>query len=729
MIAPKTVVPEEDKFHIPAEAINFDDRTKVLNHSDSFAIFDLWGDIHPHARKAQGVFHQGTRFINRLELRLNKKKPILLSSSIKEDNDILTVDLTNPDLPECSMPESSLHLSRSQFVRNGVYYEEINIKNYGATACRFELSLAFGSDFRDLFEVRGINRSVKASRPHLTSDGDRLLFDYEGLDKIHRRTEIVFPEADDLFIDQNTASFAINLPPQHGRTIDYFIVFWSEEAFVSTTASKQEVPRFAVAKDLIQGERKKLHKLFADIATSNEQFSHWVHRSKADLISLLTPTSNGLYPYAGVPWYNTAFGRDGIITAMEVLWIAPEIARNTLLFLSRMQATELIPSKDAEPGKILHETRSGEMANTGEVPFKQYYGTIDATPLFIMLAGMYYNRTADLGTINQLWPNIEAALTWIDQYGDLDGDGFVEYQHKAENGLTNQGWKDSYDSIMYADGVLCEPPIALCEVQGYVYGAKKQAADLAVALNKTELADRLKSEAGLLKERFNQEFWDEESGCFALALDMHKKPCKVVSSNPGHCLFTGIVKAEYAGHLSQALLSPAMFSGWGIRTLSVQEKRYNPMSYHNGSVWPHDNALIAAGLAQYGYQKEALEILSALFRASLFIDLHRLPELYCGFDKRSGEGPTDYPVACSPQAWSVAAVFLLLQSCLQIDVDAPNKTISFQKPVLPDYLHKIRISNLSLGDGFCDFEVYRHEYDISFHVLRKPGDWSLIIKK
>jgi glycogen debranching enzyme len=627
------------------------------------------------------------------------------------------------------MQETTLHLSRSQFIRNGVYYEEISIKNYGANTCRFDLSLFFGADFRDLFEVRGINRSVHANKPRLTCDGAKLFFDYEGLDKTHRRTEIVFSEVDELFIDQHTAHFTINLPPQHGKTFDYFIVFRSEETFMGTSESKHQIPRFAKAKELIQGERKKVHQLFADIFTSNEQFSHWINRSKADLISLLTPTAYGLYPYAGVPWYNTAFGRDGIITAMEVLWIAPEIARNALLFLARMQAMELNPSKDAEPGKILHETRSGEMANTGEIPFKEYYGTIDATPLYIMLAGMYYHRTADLETIRQIWPNIEAALTWIDQYGDLDGDGFVEYQHKAENGLTNQGWKDSYDSIMYSDGTLCEPPITLCEVQGYVYGAKNQAADLALALNNPQLAERLKSEASLLKERFNRDFWDEETGCFALALDKYKKPCKVVSSNPGHCLFTGIVKAEYAERLSQALLSPSMFSGWGIRTLSVQESRYNPMSYHNGSVWPHDNALIAAGLAKYGYQKEAKQIMSALFRASLFLDLQRLPELYCGFDKRSGEGPTDYPVACSPQAWSVAAVYLLLQACLQVDIDAPNKTISFHKPVLPDYLHKIRISNLNLGNGSCDFELHRYDYDISFHILRKPEDWSLIIRK
>jgi glycogen debranching enzyme len=469
--------------------------------------------------------------------------------------------------------------------------------------------------------------------------------------------------------------------------------------------------------------------MFAGISTSNEQFTHWIHRSRADLISLITQTPYGLYPYAGVPWYNTAFGRDGIITAMEVLWVAPQVAKNALIFLAHMQAKEMIPAKDAEPGKILHEARSGEMANTAEIPFKEYYGTIDATPLFVMLAGMYYQHTADMAAIKNLWPNIKAAINWIDNYGDLDGDGFVEYKHKAENGLTNQGWKDSHDSVMYKNGELCEPPIALCEVQGYVYAAKNYASLLAEVLGEKDFAQQLKTEAAQLKQKFNEVFWDEESSCYALALDGNKKPCKVVSSNPGHCLFCGIVDDDKAAKLAATLLSADMFSGWGIRTLSEGGKRYNPMSYHNGSIWPHDNALIAAGLARYGFQKEAAKILSALFDASLFIELQRLPELYCGFPRRRGEGPTSYPVACSPQAWSVGAVFMLLQACLQIEIDAVKKTIVFKKPDLPPYLDRIAINHLPLGSASCDIELYRLDYDVSFNVIRKPADWSILIVK
>lgn len=729
MIPKELTTSEEAKFHIHADAVNNDDRVKVLNHADSFAIFDRWGDVHPYTKKAQGIFHQGTRFINRLELRLNKKKPLLLSSCIKEDNDFLSVDLTNPDLTDCGLMENSLHISRNQFIRNGVYYEEINAVNYGDKDCTVELSIAFGADFKDLFEIRGIPRTLEPNKHELHQNKEGIVYEYLGQDGITRATEIIFSGEIKPEFEHNVARFDLKLPPHQKQRIDYLIAFRTEEQFFSAEKKQISFAGFDEIKNSMQTELQKAHSMFASISTSNEQFTHWIHRSKADLISLITQTPYGLYPYAGVPWYNTAFGRDGIITAMEVLWMAPQVAKNALNFLAQMQATEMIPAKDAEPGKILHEARSGEMANTAEIPFKEYYGTIDATPLFVMLAGMYYQYTADIATIKNLWPNIKAALNWIDNYGDLDGDGFVEYKHKAENGLTNQGWKDSHDSVMYKNGELCEPPIALCEVQGYVYAAKNCASLLAEVLGEKDFAQQLKTEAAGLKQKFNEVFWDEESSCYALALDGNKKPCKVVSSNPGHCLFCDIVDEDKAAKLAATLTSVDMFSGWGIRTLSEDEKRYNPMSYHNGSIWPHDNALIAAGLAKYGFQKEAAKILSALFDASLFIELQRLPELYCGFPRRTGEGPTSYPVACSPQAWSVGAVFMLLQACLQIEIDAVKKTIVFNKPDLPPYLDRIAINNLPLVSATCDIELYRLDYDVAFNVIRKPGDWNILIVK
>lgn len=730
MIQQQVIQSAEEKFHIPADAVNIDDRVKVLNHLDSFAIFDRWGDIHPQARKAQGIFHQGTRFLNRLELRLNKKKPVLLSSSIKEDNDILSVDLTNHDLHNCNIQENNIHISRTQFIRNGVYYEEIAVINYSDKKCLADLSVSFGADFRDLFEIRGITREATPNKPACSSKSNSLLFEYEGLDNIHRSTEVIFPENEDFSLQKHTVLYNLDLEPHQKTKFHFLIIFRTQEKFLdSNGVEKAYIRDFTEAGRLLKEELMKTRGLFAEIITANEQFNHWIHRSQADLISLLTPTAHGLYPYAGVPWYNTTFGRDGLITAMEILWIAPEVARDVLLFLAKMQALELNPQKDAEPGKILHEARSGEMANTGEIPFSKYYGTIDATPLYIMLAGMYYENTGDLLTLEKIWPNIKAGLNWIDEYGDLDKDGFVEYQHKAENGLTNQGWKDSHDSVMYENGRLCEPPIALCEVQGYVYGAKKSAAVLARYFHEEALSEQLEEEAEELKRKFNEVFWDSAKNIYALALDGNKQPCKVISSNPGHCLFTGIVDDDKALSLARTLLSKDMFSGWGIRTLSAREVRYNPMSYHNGSIWPHDNALIGYGLSKYGLQKEAIEVLTAMFDASLFIDMQRLPELYCGFDRKPGEGPTAYPVACSPQAWSVAAVFMLLQACLRLEINALNKTILFDKPMLPEYLDKIFITNLRTGDSFCDVEIHRHQHDVGFNVTRKPEGWNVFIKK
>jgi glycogen debranching enzyme len=719
---------EENKYHITAESVNYDDRVKVLNHYDTFAILDRWGDVHPHGKKIQGIYHQGIRFLNRLELKLNERKTLLLSSAIKEDNDILSVDLTNPDLSIDNILENTLHISRNIFLRNGVYYEEISFANYGGQECSFDISLSFEADFKDLFEIRGIDRKIPANKAELHITKNEIIFSYEGMDKLRRRTEIVFSEMDSPDIRKHHAAFHIVLKPHETKKINYTILFNTDEKFISTEQLRNTTD-FDDAKDLLREDLVKTRSLFPEIFTANEQFNHWINRSRADLLSLLTQTPYGKYPYAGVPWYNTAFGRDGIITAMEVLWVAPEIARDVLRFLSAMQAKEFIPEKDAEPGKIMHETRTGEMANTGEVPFKEYYGTIDATPLYIMLAGMYYERTGNLEFIKTIWSNIKAALYWIDHYGDIDGDGFVEYKHKAENGLTNQGWKDSHDSIMHEDGNLCEPPIALSEVQGYVYGAKKYASVLAKALDENQFSLTLEQKAEEVKKKFNDVFWDHDLNSYILALDGDKKPCRVISSNPGHCLFSGIIDQDKAKPLVESLISENMFSGWGIRTLSADAVRYNPMAYHNGSIWPHDNALIAYGFARYGFSSEVLKITQALFDASLFIELQRLPELYCGFSRRRNEGPTAYPVACSPQAWSVAAVFMLIQSFLRIEINALSKTIIFNKPQLPDYLDKISISNLRIGENICQFELYRHKYDVAFNVIQKPEEWELIIKK
>jgi glycogen debranching enzyme len=713
---------EEDKYHISADAINIDQRNQVINHYNTFGIFDRLGDISPGSKDVRGIYHDGTRFLNKLALAIDEKKLLLLSSSIKEDNEILSIDLTNPSLFNGRTPENTLYISRTQFIRNKAFYEEIKCINYGDQPCLFTLSLTFGADFKDIFEVRGLKRQVQPNEVVSVQNDNGISFKYLGQDNLQRETSITFTSQSAFYILNNTVHFELALQPKQHVIIDYTIYF-------KTGDEKNKDIDFRIARESISEDLTRARRLFANVYTSNSQFNHWINRSKADILSLLAQTAYGNYPYAGVPWYNTVFGRDGLITAMETLWLAPAISKDVLVFLAQNQATQLIPEKDAEPGKILHEMRTGEMANTGEIPFKEYYGTIDATPLFVMLAGMYYERTADLETIKKIWPNILAALNWIDKYGDIDGDGFVEYKHKAENGLTNQGWKDSFDSVMYEDGHLAQPPIALCEVQGYVYAAKRHAAKLAICLQEQLLADKLFEEAATLKKNFNERFWDEALNCFVLALDGNKRPCRVVSSNAGHCLFTHIATNEHAKKLAGTLLSDDMFTGWGVRTLHCNEQAYNPMSYHNGSIWPHDNALIAWGLSLYGLQDQALKIMQGMFDASLFIEMQRLPELFCGFGRRRGEGPTSYPVACSPQAWSVAAVFLLLQTCFRADINALTKTITFEKPVLPPYLEQVYISNLPVGDHFCNFNLTRLPSDVGFNLLQKPADWSVILKK
>ncbi len=386
------------------------------------------------------------------------------------------------------------------------------------------------------------------------------------------------------------------------------------------------------------------------------------------MMTTVLPT--GLYPYAGVPWFNTPFGRDGIITALECLWLNPSLARGVLSYLASTQAVDVNPEQDAEPGKILHETRKGEMAALHEMPFARYYGSVDSTPLFVVLAGAYYERTGDRGLIEAIWPNIQAALLWIERYGDYDGDGFIEYDRHSSAGLLHQGWKDSDDAIFHADGALARGPIAVCEVQAYTYAAWRAGAALAAALSLPEPAAKFASRAERLRGRFEDLFWCDELSTYALALDGDKQPCRVRSSNAGQCLFSGIAAADRAVKVGQSLLKPELFSGWGIRTVGSAEPRYNPMGYHLGSVWPHDNALIAFGMSRYGMASEATRVFTGLFDAAMYFDLHRIPELFCGFPRDEGQGPILYPVACAPQAWSAASVFLMVQACLGLHIDA-----------------------------------------------------------
>jgi glycogen debranching enzyme len=465
----------------------------------------------------------------------------------------------------------------------------------------------------------------------------------------------------------------------------------------------------------------------AAIDSSNEAFNEAMQRAISDLTMLVTDLpETGPYPYAGVPWFSTAFGRDGIITALNVLWMDPSLARGVLRYLAANQATEHDDASDAEPGKILHEVRRGEMAELGEVPFRRYYGSVDATPLFVMLAGAYLARTGDVATIRDLWPHFEAALAWIDSA--TDASGFVAYFRKTDKGLANQGWKDSFDSVSHADGRLAEGPIALCEVQGYVFAARRAAAAMAAALGDDAQAARQTALAEKLRVAFEAHFWCDDLGMYALALDGESKPCRVRASNAGHLLLAGIASDERAASVACALMHSRFFNGWGIRTLASGEARYNPMSYHNGSVWPHDNALIALGLAATGHRDEAARIMAGLFDAALYIDLKRLPELLCGFARRRAQGPTFYPVACSPQAWAATALHATLAACLGLSFNPVAGEVVFDRPRLPAFLDVVTLHNLALGEARISVVLRRSGDEVAMNVLRRTGDIHAVLR-
>lgn len=707
----------KDKYYILANSSLADQRTMVLKQGDSFGIFDWLGDIHQVGTGLKGIYHNGTRFLSRLELSVNGSRPLLLSAAPRDDNQVLLVDLTNPELrmgENEMIKQDTLHIQRLKFLWQSKYYEKITIRNFGLQRVSLTLDILFQADYADIFELRGIARERKGKRMSAEIVKDRLTFGYMGLDDVMRQTIMNFTPQP-VSITATTARYEISLDAHERHEIEL------EIAFVENKEKTTAVP-FEHARQAMNTYMQRLYGHCSGIVTSNEQFNDWINRSKSDLITMTTQTQYGLYPYAGVPWFSTPFGRDGIITAMECLWVEPELARGVLQYLAHTQARDVNDFQDAEPGKILHETRGGEMANTGEVPFRMYYGTIDATPLFVSLAGSYLERTNDVATIQNIWPQIRQALHWIDHYGDIDGDGFVEYKTKSSKGLTNQGWKDSQDSVFYDSGELAEDPIALCEVQGYVYDAKMKASEMAAALGERELHDQLIEQAKALKKKFNEQFWSEAKQTYVLALDGKKNPCDVRSSNAGHCLFSGIATRERARLTAESLMNESSFTGWGIRTIPSDEARYNPMSYHNGSVWPHDNAMIAMGFARYGLVNETIRTLSAIFDTSLYMQGKRLPELFCGFDRVKGKAPTLYPVACSPQAWAVGAVFMLLQACLGMRIIASQNCIEFCQPALPAFLADLTITNLRINDQQIVLQIRRTMDGIDAQILSPGSD-------
>ncbi|HEX6118772.1 MAG TPA: amylo-alpha-1,6-glucosidase [Dongiaceae bacterium] len=711
------------QFYIPATTSLQERRPRTLKHGDMFAVFDHHGDAVGGPNSTDGLYYRDTRYLSWCQLRVCGQRPLLLGSTLRDDNATLTCDLTNPDIIEPGTPaleHDLIHVRRSCFLWNATCYQRLSIRNFDQEPRSIRIEIVFAADFADIFEARGTRREKRGTHHAPTLTGASATLSYTGLDRKRRRTQLVFdPVPARLTADQ--ADFAIRLEPQ--ETANLFIEIRCDgEATPEAPASRRFVLAMRDAKRALRRSAARA----ASIVTSSDVLNEAVRRAVSDLYMLITDTKEGPYPYAGIPWFSTVFGRDALITAFETLWFDPAIARGVLCHLAVNQAIAVDPQADAEPGKILHEVRRGEMAELGEVPFRRYYGSIDSTPLFVMLAGAYYQRTADIATVRGLWPSIEAALKWIEEYGDRDGDGFVEYARRNDEGLINQGWKDSYDSVFHADGTLAIGPIALIEVQAYVYGALSGAARIALALGQATRAVTLEQKAQTLRQAVDRSFFDDELGTYVLALDGGKRPCRVRTSNAGHMLFAGGALPERAADVAKALMATTSYSGWGVRTVDSREARFNPMSYHNGSVWPHDNALIAAGLARYGFRREAATIFEGLFAASVHMDLRRLPELFCGFPRQRNSAPTNYPVACVPQAWATAAPLSLIQSVLGLSVDAHAQHIAFHQPMLPDFLQEIRLLKLRVGDASADVALQRRNGEAAVHLLDRRGNIGVL---
>lgn len=711
------------QFYIPAAASLQERRPRTLKHGETFALFDHNGDALGAPGSPEGVFFRDTRHLSYLYLTIDGARPLLLSSTVRDDNATLTCDLTNPDLVDANgeiyLEHDLIHLRRSRFIWNGACYERLMVKNYDEQARDITIGVAFDADFSDLFEVRGSRRPMRGERHPPHCQGNSVALAYVGLDDIRRETTLRFEPVPET-LTGTQAIFRLHVPAHACRVLRLQITCGSDDA----------AERIPFLRSLRQA-RRDLHRSASravQVTTSNEIFNELMGRSVSDLYMLLTETAQGPYPYAGIPWFSTPFGRDALITALETLWLDPAIARGVLGYLSVNQATAMDAATDAEPGKILHEIRHGEMANLGEVPFGRYYGSIDSTPLFVMLAGAYLRRTGDIDTLRAIWPAIGMAIEWLRQYGDRDGDGFIEYFRQTEHGLVNQGWKDSRDSVFHANGVLADGPIALVEVQAYAYGAWQAASEIAAALRDAPAATSYRATADHVRAAFDRTFFDDELGTYVIALDGAKTPCRVQSSNSGHALFTGIAEPVRAAAVARTLMHSAMYCGWGVRTVSSTTARFNPMSYHNGSVWPHDNALIGAGLARYGFKDEARRIFEGLFAASTYIDLRRLPELFCGIARQRTQGPTFYPVACSPQAWAAAAPLLLLQACLGLDFDPTTPGITFNQPVLPDFLDEVVLRNLSVQGASLDVAVRRSGARVVVDVLERRGAISVVTR-
>ncbi|HKS54695.1 MAG TPA: amylo-alpha-1,6-glucosidase [Steroidobacteraceae bacterium] len=669
----------------------------TLKNGDTFLLADALGDVQG---KDDGLFANDTRMLSRFEMSVAGRRPSLLGAAINRDNTLFTTHLTNRPLTapgELAIPQGVIHIERQRLLWHSRLYERLTLTNYGDRDADVPLAFVYGADFADIFEVQGTVRKERGEMLPARTANQTVKLAYRGRDDVVRTTHIEFSQLP-VAITASQAEFRLQV--QRGRRAELTIEIGTEEA------GPPSGERFSAASGALSADMQERLGQGASVSTSGRLFDEWVDRSHADLALLTTALPTGPYPYAGIPWFATQFGRDAIITALQTLWLNPQLAAGVLSFLASTQATEDSAFRDSQPGKIMHETRRGEMAALREVPFGRYYGGVDTTPLFVMLAGAYETRTGDRALVDRIWDSLVAATGWIERRLAASPTGFLDYARGEKTGLVNQAWKDSHDSIFHEDGRFPDGPVAVVEVQGYAFAALRCMAELATRRGDVERGTQWLHRAEALRVAIEERFWVPQMQYYAIAVDGDGSPCRVFGSNAGHLLYCGVPSEERAALVAAQLMSGRFSSGWGIRTLAEREPRYNPMSYHNGSIWPHDTSICAAGISRYGGRTNVAQILNGIFETANQFGM-RLPELFCGFPRVAGQGPAPYPVACQPQAWASGSVFLLLQACLGIQVDGERQEVHVTQPTLPIGVESLTIHELRVRSECVDLRFHR----------------------
>jgi len=690
---------------------------QTIKHDRVFLLCDRYGDMPKDNEAALGLYFRDTRFLSHYELLIDDMRPTFLHSEVDRNYSML-VETTLPVVsvdPSGIETGKNISISRHRWLEHGMH-ETIKVQNFGSEARRVKIEITFAADFLDLFEVRGFHRKERGTMLDPVFDEGQVTFAYEGLDEVRRELEIGF-EPHPKRLSHRQATYQLKLGPRSSASIE-----------VSILPRAGKLEPLHTSHEELERTYSQWRKSCTRFRATNPQLQQYLDRAVLDLRMMQTDLDGTPAIDAGVPWFSTLFGRDSLITAYQALGVQPELAKGTLEKLAEYQGTKVDDWRDEEPGKILHELRVGELAGTNEIPHTPYYGSIDSTPLWLLIYGRVWMWTADKEFAEKLWPNAERALKWIDEYGDFDGDGYVEYRKKSDLGLDNQGWKDSRDGIVHADGTIPQSPIALVEVQGYVYDAWTQVARVARALGHRDVAEELLRKAEKLKQRFNEDFWMPEAGYYAVALDGNKERVGSITSNPGHCLWSRIIDPARAGRVVRRLLAPDMSSGWGIRTLSEKNPAYDPIGYHTGTVWPHDNSLIAHGMKLMGFDDAANKVIDQLAMCGAYFPAGRFPELFCGFPREEVPVPVEYPVACRPQAWATGATLLMVRSYGGISADAPEGTLFIVRPTLPFWLGGQDLIGLRVGNARVDLAFHSHEGATGCQVMRKDGDLEVLIK-